>query len=197
MRAIVTDHPFLAQRRTAVLLSRENSQLLIIDIQERLAPAIQDSQRAIHNSVVLMQAGARLGVPLTISEQYPKGLGPSVPAIRERAVGHCIVEKVHFSCAAAPEVRARIAAQGASQIVIVGMETHVCVLQTALGLRAGGKEVFVVQDAVSSRTAENKAAGLERMRAGGVHIVTTEMVLFEWLQRAGTPEFKELSALIR
>jgi nicotinamidase-related amidase len=180
-----------------VLLSREHSQLLVVDMQERLAPAVQDAQRAIHNTLVLMQAGARLGVPLTVSEQYPKGLGRSVPAILERASVHCIVEKLHFSCAAAPQVRARINAQACNQIVITGMETHVCVLQTALGLRAAGKEVFVVQDAVSSRTLENKAAGLERMRAAGVHVVTTEMVLFEWLQRAGTPEFKELSGLIK
>jgi nicotinamidase-related amidase len=189
--------PTQLHRSARVLLSREHSQLLVIDVQERLAPAIQDQQRAIQNTLVLMQAGARLDVPLTVSEQYPKGLGRSVPAILERASANSIVEKVHFSCAAAPEVRARIAAQGCKQIVIAGMETHVCVLQTALGLRAAGKDVFVVQDAVSSRTLENKLAGLERMRAAGVHIVTTEMVLFEWLYRAGTPEFKELSALIK
>ena len=180
-----------------MLLSREHSQLLVIDVQERLAPAMQDPQRAIHNIVVLMQAGGRLSVPLTVTEQYPKGLGRSVPAVLERVGGHSIIEKLHFSGAAAPEVRSRVAAQGANQVVIVGMETHVCVLQTALGLRAAGKEVFVVQDAVSSRTQENKAAGLERMRAEAVRIVTTEMVLFEWLHRAGTPEFKELSALIK
>ncbi len=180
-----------------MLISSEKSQLLVIDIQERLAPAVQDPQRAIDNSIKLLQAAARLEVPLTVSEQYPKGLGRSVAALLERAPAQCIVEKVHFSCAASPEVRARLAAQGRDQIVITGMETHVCVLQTALGLRAAGKEVFVVQDAVSSRTIENKLAGIERMRACGVHIVSTEMVLFEWLHRAGTPEFKALSALIK
>jgi nicotinamidase-related amidase len=180
-----------------VLLSREHSQLLVIDIQERLALAVHEPQRAINHTLVLMQAAARLEVPLTVSEQYPKGLGRSVPAVAELAPAGCIVEKLHFSCAAAPEVRARINAQGCNQIVIAGMEAHVCVLQSAIALREAGKQVFVVQDAVSSRTAENKAAGLERMRAAGVHILTTEMVLFEWLQCAGTPEFKQLSALIK
>lgn len=181
----------------AVLLTRNDSQLLVIDVQQRLAPAVQEPQRAIANTLILMQAAARLGVPVTLSEQYPKGLGRSVAALLERTAPESIIEKLHFSCAAAPELSRRIDAQARGQIVIAGMETHVCVLQSALGFRAAGKQVFVVQDATSSRTLENKAAGIERMRTCGVQVVSTEMVVFEWLHRAGSAEFKELSALIK
>lgn len=171
--------------------------LLIVDVQQRLAPAIADAATAVRNTSILLAAAKRLSLPTLVSEQYPKGLGTTIEPLREHLSAQQIIEKTHFSCTAEPAVLARIQDAGRRQIVLTGMETHVCVLQTALGLIEAGFDVFAVEDAVGSRTERNKQLGIERMRAAGANIVSTEMVVFEWLHRAGTPEFKELSALIK
>jgi len=180
-----------------MLLSRADSLLLVVDIQERLAPAIHDSETVTANSVRLLEAAGQLEVPAFVSEQYVKGLGPSLAAIREAAGAARFFEKIHFSCAAEPGVTDLLRASGRRQIVLTGTETHVCVLQTALGLLGEGFSVFLVADAASSRTPENRQLAIDRLRSAGVHIVSTEMVLFEWLQRAGTDEFRALLPLIR
>jgi nicotinamidase-related amidase len=108
-----------------------------------------------------------------------------------------VVEKTHFSCAAEPALKARIEAMGRKTVVLAGIEAHVCVLQTALGLKALGLVPVVVTDACSSRDPANHEAAMRRLTANGIEVVTAEMVVFEWLQRAGTPEFKELSRLVR
>jgi len=180
-----------------MLIERQRSCLLVIDIQERLITAIHEAARVVANTAVLLKAASRLGVPVLFSEQYPKGLGPTVPDLArfQPAAGPLI--KSEFSCAQAPGYEDRLRATGRDQLVLTGIEAHVCVLQSALGFRERGYPVFVVADAVSSRRPDSAALALERLRGGGISIVTTEMVLFEWLGRAGTPEFKELSALIR
>ena len=180
-----------------MLIRRDASLLLVVDIQERLAPAIFDSERVTANSVRLLEGARRLGVPAFVSEQYVRGLGPSVAAIRDAAAEATFFEKTHFSCAAEPGVVDRLRAAQRPQVILTGTETHVCVLQTALGLQAAGFQAFLVADAASSRTPENRAAAIDRLRAAGVGIVTTEMVLFEWLHRAGTDEFRALLPLIR
>jgi nicotinamidase-related amidase len=180
-----------------MLLDRQRSCLLLVDLQERLLPAMAEAARVVANSAVLARAAARLGVPVLLSEQYPKGLGRTVPELAALVPQGPAVEKSEFSCAAAPGYRERLAATGRDQLVVAGIEAHVCVLQTALQFREIGYPVFVVADAVSSRKPESVALALARMRDAGAVPVTTEMVLFEWLGRAGTPEFKELSALIR
>jgi nicotinamidase-related amidase len=180
-----------------MLIDPRDSFLLLVDIQDRLAPAVRDPQRTISNAAILAKSAQRLGIPVYVSEQYPKGLGRTVPELAEYASDHATLEKLHFSCAGDRTLLERLSALRRGQVVITGMETHVCVLQTALGLQNAGMRVFVVQDAVSSRTDENKAAGLERMRSAGCSIVTTEMVVFEWLQKAGTAEFKELMQYIK
>ena len=180
-----------------MLLNRHRSCLLVVDIQERLAPAMSDLERALRNSAILMQGAARLGVPMLVSEQYPKGLGSTLPEIKRLAPAEAIVRKVHYSCAGEPELRRRLDELGRSQIVVCGMETHVCVLQSALGLRQAGFEPAVVADATASRAPSNREAALERLRADGVDIVTTERVIFEWLEHAGTDEFREVSRLIK
>jgi nicotinamidase-related amidase len=180
-----------------MLLDRKRSCLLLVDLQERLLPAMAEAARVVANSVVLARAAARLGVPVLLSEQYPKGLGRTAPELAALVPGGPAVEKSEFSCAAAPGYRERLEATGRDQLVVAGIEAHVCVLQTALQFRELGYSVFVVADAVSSRKAESVELALSRMRDAGAMPVTTEMVLFEWLGRAGTPEFKELSALIR
>jgi nicotinamidase-related amidase len=182
-----------------MLIGRDSSCLLVVDIQEKLLPAMQDPMLVVRNAGILMQAAARLGIPILVSEQYPQGLGPTVAELRHLAPADAAFAKTAFSCADDPELRRRLEELKRPQAIICGIEAHVCVLQTALGLAAQDSGIIpiVIGDATSSRTAANREAGLSRLRADGVEIATTEMAVFEWLGRAGTPEFKELSRLIR
>ncbi|WP_415035946.1 hydrolase [Azonexus sp.] len=180
-----------------MLISRTDSLLLIVDLQEKLAPAIHDNEAVAANAVRLLEAARLLAVPACVSEQYVKGLGPSLPAICSAGSAAQFFEKVHFSCAAEPGVLELLQAHEKRQIILCGTETHVCVLQSALGLLAAGFQVFLVEDAAGSRTPENRRAAIERLRAAGVSIVTTEMVLFEWLHRAANEDFRRLLPLIK
>jgi nicotinamidase-related amidase len=185
---------------SALTVDREASLLLLIDIQEKLAPAIADHDSIIRSSAILLQAAAILNVPVLVTEQYPKGLGPTVPTLREAleqapsALG--VIEKMAFS-ACTPEVLSAIEATGRRKIVIAGMETHVCVFQTSRDLKAAGYEVFLAADAVGSRTHANRESGLALIRACGAVITNVETLLFDWLKVAGTPEFKQISKLIK
>jgi len=134
----------------------------------------------------------KIGVPVMASEQYPKGLGHTNADLASELPENAIAEKVHFSCAAAKCLPGLLGSDR-RQVVICGMESHVCVLQTAIELREQGKEVFVVGDSVGSRDPADKALALERMRQHGVDVVAREMVVFEWLHKAGSPLFKEVS----
>ena len=176
------------------LLGAHNSCLLIVDVQEKLVPAVGDPEKLVANCAWLIGVASVLDVPVLISEQYPAGLGPTVAKLKAIAPQDAWMEKVHFSCAEAPSCRARIEAVGRMQLVLAGIEAHVCVLQTALGLYQAGKDVFVVADAVSSRSALDAQMALGRMRAAGVQVVTKEMVLFEWAHQAATAQFRTLSA---
>ena len=184
-----------------MLLSAQRSLLLVVDVQERLAPAMAGLDRVLANLDVLLRAAEVLSVPVLATEQHPQGLGPTLPAVKARlappGITPDIMEKRHFSCVAEPGFAARLSHPGRDQIVVTGIECHVCVLQTALELHGAGHRVFVAADACTSRTIANAELGVARMRNSGVNIVSTEMVLFEWLHRAGTPAFKTLSALIR
>jgi nicotinamidase-related amidase len=185
-----------------MLVQRERSCLLIVDMQERLLPAVAGAEPLLHQAGILIRAAKRLDLPILVSEQYPKGLGHTDPGLRA-LLGNEIepLPKTHFSCADDPDIKARLQSlareRGRDQAVVLGVEAHVCVLQTALGLPRLGLAPFVVGDAVASRKPESRQMALDRMARDGVEIVTTEMVLFEWLGKAGTAEFKELSALIR
>lgn len=180
-----------------MLISRDNSLLLVVDIQAKLAPAIFAADDVTANAVRLLRASAQLGVPAFVSEQYVRGLGPSLEAIREAAGHATFFEKTHFSCAAEPGVLDLLRAAGRRQVILGGTETHVCVLQTAVGLLEAGFQVYLVADAASSRTPASRDAAIERLRALGAQIVTSEMVLFEWLHKAGTDEFRSLLPLIK
>lgn len=175
-------------------------QLVVVDIQRRLAAAMADDDRArvIRNAAILIQAAGLLNVPLIASEQYPKGLGPT----EEDVAWHfpedlSVVEKTCFACTGEAHFRDSLTANNRRQVVLTGMETHVCVLQTALGLRADGYGVFVVEDGVCSRQESNHRNALERMREAGVVITNTESVLFEWLHDASHEHFKKIIALIK
>ncbi len=178
-------------------LKRETAALLVVDIQERLLPAIHERERVVQNGTRLIRGAAILGLPILATEQYRKGLGATVPEIATAIPGFTPVEKLSFSAANAAGLLDSLREKRRAQVVLCGIETHVCVLQTCLDLLADGLGVFVVADAVSSRTAENHRLGLERMRAAGAVIASTEMVLFELLERAGTDEFKQILQLVK
>ena len=175
-----------------MLIRRSDSALFVVDEQARLAPAMFSREQALANTAILIKAATRLGVPVIASEQYPKGLGPTVPEIAALLPAGPMAEKIHFSCASDPGILARVSGLGRGQIVVAGMEAHVCVLQTALGLKERGYEVHVVADATSSRRPESHALAMDRLRLAGIPVVSTEMVVFEWLEQAGSAEFREL-----
>jgi len=176
------------------MLHAETSQLLLVDFQQRLMPAIAEGDAVVAVAARLAEAALRLGVPCLATEQYPRGLGSTVPALAAFAAQP--LEKIHFDATSA-EGFARRLAGGRPQAVVAGCETHVCVLQTCLGLRRKGFDVAVVADATGSRRAADRDAGLARMAAHGCEIVTVEMVLFEWLGHAGNPAFRDILTLIK
>lgn len=170
------------------------SVLLVIDFQGRLMPAIQGGDAAVANTGRLLAAARLLAVPVVYTEQNPNGLGGTVEAIAARA-GEAVLSKMTFDAWRAPDVRAAVPA--GRELVVTGCEAHVCVLQTVLGALADGRRVKVVRDAIGSRREESRTAALERMNGAGAEIVTTEMVVFEWLGSAEHPAFKEAIALIK
>lgn len=180
-----------------MLLDKTRSALLVVDVQERLAPAMAESERVVSRVRILLEAARRLGVPVLASEQYPKGLGRTIEPLAPLLEDATVIEKVAFSCAREPRFAEALSAARRSQVVVCGMETHVCVLQSAMDLKANGYEVHVAADAVGSRDPARRELGLARMRHAGCTIVDTEMVVFEWLGSAGGEHFKALSALIR
>jgi len=180
-----------------MLIQAERSSLLLVDVQQGLAPVMAEPRRVYRGCGLLLRAAVRLGLPLVVSEQYPKGLGHTVGELAELVPAGTVMEKLHFSCAADPAILERFQRLGRPQVVVAGIESHVCVLQSALGFKAAGFEPVVVADACSSRTEASHETAMRRLAANGVQVVTVEMVIFEWLHRAGTPEFKELSALIK
>lgn len=186
---------------TTDLVSRKDAILLIVDIQERLVPAIHPDlgARAIRNATVLIEAAAILGLPIVVTEQYPKGLGRTVPAILRALADrpYQLVEKVAFSCARDEAFRAALSTLGRRQVVVAGMETHVCVYQTAVDLARAGHPVFVLDDAVASRSLHNYQSALHALREAGCTVCSTESAIFQLLERAATPEFKQVAPLIK
>lgn len=185
---------------TEKLCHAEQSQLLIIDIQERLAAAMPEKviDKVIKNNNILLQAASVLDIPVIHSEQYPKGLGITVSAIAKNLPATTqSVTKTSFSCSANADFNDLVLQHNRKQIIISGIEAHVCVLQTALQLHSQGFLVYVVADAVCSRTKFNYKNALDRLRQAGIIISNVESVLFEWLRDASHPQFKALSQLIK
>jgi nicotinamidase-related amidase len=175
-----------------MLMRAERCTLLMVDVQEKLLPHMHEAGQVLGNCLWLVRVALRLKVPVVASEQYPQSLGPTVAPLREALEESPVIQKADFSCVGEQRLM-ELDVLARPQIVVAGMETHVCVLQTAMELRALRKEVFVVADAVSSRTPANRDLGLARMREAGIQIVSREMAAFEWLERAGTPLFREVS----
>jgi len=180
-----------------MLIKAERSCLLLVDVQARLAPAVPDAETVVRNCATLIQAARRLEIPVLASEEYRAGLGVTVSPLIEALGEDERYEKLHFSCADDPGIAAALGSLGRDQVVIAGLETHVCVLQSALGLKAAGYVPYVVADATASRSEANRSLAINRLRRGDVGIVSVEMVLFEWLSIAGTPEFKDVLRLIK
>ena len=180
-----------------MLLERQESFLLVVDVQEKLAPAVPDRDRVVANAARLVTAAARLAVPVFMTEHCADKIGPVLPALRSLVPGDAILPKVHFAAAREPACAARFAELGRPSCVIAGLETHVCVLQSALSLKEAGYRPHVVADAVASRHAGDKEAALARLRDGGVGLVTTEMVIFEWLARGDDEAFRDLLPVIK
>ncbi|MFA5960589.1 MAG: hydrolase [Tatlockia sp.] len=176
-----------------MLLHKEHACLLLIDVQEKLTPHVMHKETLIANCGWLMRLASDLHIPQLISEQYPKGLGKTVAPLSEIAPKQEAIEKVQFSCWRAPLFKEQLKALNKHQLVLTGIEAHVCVLQTALDLKAAGFAVFVVADAVSSRAEIDYKYALKRMKQAGIELVTREMVFFEWIGQAGTAQFKALS----
>lgn len=175
------------------LLTTVESQLVVIDVQERLLPVIQDCQCIAASIRFLMDVAAILQVPTVVTEQYPKGLGPTVESLRNHPAIVATVEKLRFS-AADELLNTGMAAQ---QIVLAGIESHVCVQQTALELHHRGMQVFVAADCIGSRHRDDSRRAIDRMDRAGIVVSTAEAIAFEWCGKAGTKVFKALSRLVR
>ncbi len=178
---------------TARLLDRDRAALVVVDVQEAFRPAVLDFERVAGEVATLVQGAHVLGMPVVVTEQYPKGLGETVPEVAEHLDGETPLEKTVFSAAAADGFDLG----GRDQALVCGIETHVCVSQTAHDLLDKGIEVHVAGDAVSSRTADNRALGLEKMEASGAVLTSVETALFELLGAAGSDEFKQVQGLVK
>jgi isochorismate hydrolase len=177
-------------------LDTKDAVLLIIDIQGKLVKVMKYGKQVIDKTNILISASEELKFPIIYTEQYPKGLGGTVPELQEGLKTAKKFEKVNFS-AYLEEIKKELENTGRKKIIITGMETHVCVFQTAKDLIENGYDVFIVSDGVCSRTKENHKNGLSLMRDMGAVITNTETVVFDLLKKAGTPEFKVISKLIK
>jgi nicotinamidase-related amidase len=175
--------------------------LVVVDIQEKLAKAMPEAtlRKVTWNAAILLDAAKRLGVRTIASEQYPQGLGPTVPEVAAALSAHGItaMPKIHFDALGDDAIHKKAFAPRPEAAVVIGMESHVCVFQTVRSFVDRGVPVFVVSDAVASRTEENRQNGLHLAERAGAFVTNTETVVFDWLERAGTDDFKALSKLIR
>ncbi|MGR9000264.1 MAG: hydrolase [Gammaproteobacteria bacterium] len=182
------------------ILSTENSLLILVDIQAKLSAVMPEAEAKLMkaNAGILLEAAVILNVPVLLTEQYPKGLGATDTSIANKLTETTqVFEKTGFSCFAAEGFCAALESSGRKQIILSGVEAHVCVLQTALELLHKGYQVYVVEDAICSRKAEHKFYALERMQQQGTTIINYESVLFEWLKDARHPDFRSISDLLR
>jgi nicotinamidase-related amidase len=181
--------------RSIELMSRHDTALLVVDVQERLLPLIDNSERMVWNIRRLIDAATLLGLPLAATEQYPQGLGGTTPALVER-LGE-IAEKRRFSCGQVTSILGPWTEAGTNKILVVGIEAHVCVQQTVLDTMAQGFTVFVAVDAIASRHELDREYALRRMESCGATLTTTEAAVFEWCETSEAAEFKQISQLVQ
>jgi nicotinamidase-related amidase len=179
------------------MLNKKDCCLIIVDVQGKLAELMYDKDSLFKNIRILIQSAKILDVPVLWCQQVPAALGPTVPQIAELLAGSEPINKSCFSCCLSDEFSKKLKALGRKQVLLAGIETHVCIYQTALDLLAAGFDVNVVADAVSSRTLDNKQIALSRLAAEGAKITSTEMTLFEILRTADHPDFKQIAKLVK
>ena len=175
----------------------DKSCLLVIDVQGRLADLMRKKKHLFNHIITMIDAARVLGIPIHWFEQYPKGLGPTKPEIKELLSDSIYHEKITFSACGAVDFMGQLKASGRSQCIITGIETHVCVYQTVMDLLSNSFEVKVNQQAVSSRVRSNKKLGLHNMEKAGAYITSTEMILFELMKTAKHPNFRQISQLLK
>lgn len=178
------------------MLSRDNTVLIVIDIQAKLLPTMHEAKRLVAEVRKLIRGAAVMDVPILWTEQYPRGLGPTVPAVAELLPGRPIA-KVSFGCCGEPAFVAALEAVGPRQVLLAGLEAHICVQQTALGLLAAGYDVQVAADAVGSRTPQNRQLALAKLRQAGAVVTSVETALFEMLGAAEGPAFKAILDIVK
>ncbi|MEL7585473.1 MAG: hydrolase [Prolixibacteraceae bacterium] len=178
-------------------ITRENTVGLIIDIQEKLVPVMTDYEDLLNNCKILIEGLQELGVPLIVTQQYTKGLGSTVDAVRSVIRNFDPVEKREFSCCDDEAVRSRLTQLDAKKVIVCGIESHVCVLQTAIDLKEAGFLPVVVMDCVSSRNWNNLDLAAERFRHEGIMMTSYESILFELTRSSAAPEFKTISKLVK
>jgi nicotinamidase-related amidase len=183
--------------RNKKILQREKTALLIIDVQERILPVIHNIENVIQNTLKLINGFKILSIPIYFTEQYPKGLGQTEKRIKEALESSEAIQKMSFSCSGAGNLFAELKEKNISQVVVCGIESHVCVQQTVLDLIANDFQVDVAADAISSRKQFDYEIALQRMRTNGAEVTTTESILFELLNVCGTDEFKAVSKLVK
>lgn len=179
------------------MLEADKCVLVVIDIQEKLAQLMYQKEALFDNAQKLIKGMQILEIPIIVTEQYPKGLGPTIPQITALFPRFKPLPKIAFSCCGDEGFQKELLTTNRPQILICGIETHVCVYQTTVDLLASGYDVHVVADAVSSRTAENREIGVQRVRDEGAKITSVEMALFELMKVAGGPKFKEISNILK
>ncbi|PIU46214.1 MAG: hydrolase [Candidatus Hydrogenedentes bacterium CG07_land_8_20_14_0_80_42_17] len=183
-------------KRHPSIFTRDNSALLMIDMQERLIPAMSNRYELIKNSELILQIANLVELPIIVTEQYPKGLGKTVEKFNELTKAATFFEKTSFSAVGEKNFTSFIEENHFKKIAIIGIETHVCILQTALDLKIRNIEVTVVADAVASRRDENKKIALEKMKQAGVWLATAESLIFDLLEKSGSDEFKKAHELV-
>lgn len=182
------------------LLKSLDSVLVIVDMQDKLSAVMpeKDAEAMHENTISLLEAATNLAIPILATEQYPQGLGQTEKSVQEALPNHApIFEKTAFSCVGASGFMPAMENTKRKQVILVGQEAHVCILQTALDLIALGYQVHIVEDAICARKAENKFYALQRLQAQHAIITNYESVLFEWLRDANHPDFKTISSLLR
>lgn len=181
----------------ASLLRPERTALVVIDLQEKLLPAIAQRERVLRNGVLLLNLANILALPVVLTTQYSRGLGPTVPEVLAAAPGVAPLDKVSFGCFGSPEFLDRLKALGRDQLVVAGIESHICVAQTVLGALEHGYTVHVASDAVGSRSEENRTVGMSRMERAGALVSSTEMAIYELLGRSDAAAFKRMLPLLK
>ncbi len=178
-------------------LNKEHAGIVIVDVQVKLISVMKHRERVVDNIIKLLHLSRLFNLPVILTEQYPKLIGSTFPEIKETLPTYDPIEKMDFDCCAVEHFNNRLESAGLKTIILSGVETHICILQTCISLLKRGYNVHVPRDAVDSRTDENRDVGLELMKEAGAVITSTETVIFQILKRAGTKEFKEMLKIVK